>query len=114
MEVKTLWQVILRLFAWTYKFCQSLQSNRLAVAWFGVRGAGGRPVVRQESRRLWPLDALRGAAVVVMVETHVFNAAAAPRLQNAHFSGVWNGFHGLVAPLFFMLTGYALELRPPT
>jgi uncharacterized membrane protein len=109
MEVKIFWQVVLRLFAWTYELCQSLQLNRSAVAWFGLRS-----VARREPGRLWPLDAVRGAAVIVMVETHVFNTAADPGLQNTPFTGVWSGLHGLVAPLFFVVTGYALELKPPT
>lgn len=71
---------------------------------------GFRPSDQKD--RLWPVDVLRGFAVIGMVEAHVYNVSADPILL-AHPLAPWlDALNGLVAPLFFVLTGFVLQLRP--
>jgi uncharacterized membrane protein len=65
-----------------------------------------------QKSRLWPVDALHGLAVVGMVETHVYNVSADPSLLANPLAPLLDALNGLVAPLFFVLTGFILQLRP--
>jgi uncharacterized membrane protein len=61
--------------------------------------------------RLLALDWLRGVAVLVMVECHVFNAVlAAPCRQMAWF-GFLNWLNGFVAPAFLMVSGGVIGIN---
>lgn len=62
--------------------------------------------------RLWPVDVLRGLAVVGMIETHVYNVGADPSLLANPLAPLLDALNGLVAPLFFVLTGFILQLKP--
>ena len=60
--------------------------------------------------RLDWLDLFRGAAVVLMIETHIANTfLAAPQRATAVFWWM-NYFNGLVAPAFLFIAGYAQGL----
>ena len=54
--------------------------------------------------RLRALDWLRGLAVLVMVECHVFNALLAPEYRSATWFGVLNWLNGFVAPAFLLVS----------
>jgi uncharacterized membrane protein len=54
---------------------------------------------------LLALDWLRGIAVLVMVECHVFNAVLAPQYREASWFAFLNWLNGFVAPAFLMVSG---------
>lgn len=64
-------------------------------------------------KRIEFIDLLRGWAVIVMIETHVFNATLLPDLAAGPFSAVLNFINGLVAPSFLFASGmaYAVTTR---
>jgi uncharacterized membrane protein len=66
-------------------------------------------VVEARGRLLW-LDGFRGAAAVLMIETHVVNTFLDQRLRNAGWFGGLNYANGLVAPSFLFIAGFALGL----
>ena len=55
--------------------------------------------------RLLALDWLRGIAVLVMVECHVFNAVLAPQYREASWFAFLNWLNGFVAPAFLLVSG---------
>ena len=55
--------------------------------------------------RLLALDWLRGVAVLVMVECHVFNAVLAPQYREAGWFVFLNWLNGFVAPAFLLVSG---------
>lgn len=55
--------------------------------------------------RLLALDWLRGIAVLVMVECHVFNALLAPEYRNSAWFNFLNYLNGFVAPAFLLVAG---------
>jgi uncharacterized membrane protein len=57
------------------------------------------------------LDLLRGAAVLVMIETHVVNTFLAVSLREAGWFAVLNYINGLVAPSFLFIAGYVQGLE---
>jgi len=59
------------------------------------------------SARLEWLDLYRGAAVLVMIETHVANTFFAPELRASAWFAWLNYVNGLVAPAFLFIAGYA-------
>jgi uncharacterized membrane protein len=61
--------------------------------------------------RLLALDWLRGAAVLVMVECHVFNAVIAPRYREAGWFVFLNWLNGFVAPAFLMVSGGVIGIN---
>ncbi len=67
----------------------------------------------KDQTRLWPLDALRGLATVGMVETHVCNVGRMVSQTQTRGAHAVDFANGLVAPLFFVVTGFALAWRPP-
>ena len=56
--------------------------------------------------RLVFLDLLRGWAVLVMVEVHVFNAFIRPEIREEAWFSVLNYINGLVAPSFIFISGF--------
>lgn len=60
---------------------------------------------RQTSTRLLALDWLRGIAVLVMAECHVFNAVLAPAYRQTAWFGFLNWLNGFVAPAFLLVSG---------
>lgn len=65
-----------------------------------LRSAGGR--LRED----W-LDALRGLAVIGMVETHAVNALLARAWRDESWITALDTVNGLVAPTFLWISGYA-------
>lgn len=65
------------------------------------------------SKRLDFIDLLRGWAVIVMIETHVFNATLIPSLRDGDLFKVITFLNGLVAPSFLFASGlaYAVTTR---
>ncbi|MFZ4618979.1 MAG: heparan-alpha-glucosaminide N-acetyltransferase domain-containing protein [Bacteroidota bacterium] len=64
---------------------------------------------KQKSRFVY-IDLLRGWAVVVMIEVHVFNAFLIPALREEAWFKVLNFINGLVAPSFLFIAGYSFVL----
>jgi uncharacterized membrane protein len=56
--------------------------------------------------RLLFLDLLRGWAVLVMIEVHVFNAFLRPEIRSAAWFSALNYINGLVAPSFITISGF--------
>ena len=64
---------------------------------------------KQKSRYIY-IDLLRGWAVVVMIEVHVFNAFLIPALREEPWFKTLNFINGLVAPSFLFIAGYSFVL----
>jgi uncharacterized membrane protein len=64
---------------------------------------------RSDSRLLW-LDGFRGAAVLLMIETHVVNTFLAKSLRDPMWFGWLNYMNGIVAPSFLFIAGFAVGL----
>ena len=64
-------------------------------------------------KRIEFIDLLRGWAVIVMIQTHVFNATIAPGITDSGFFQVLRFIDGLVAPSFLFASGmaYAVTTR---
>jgi uncharacterized membrane protein len=60
-----------------------------------------------EKTRLLFIDLLRGWALLIMIEVHVFNAFMIPSLRETHWFSVLNFINGLVAPSFLFISGFA-------
>ncbi len=56
------------------------------------------------------IDLLRGWAVIVMIEVHVFNAFLIPSIREESWFSVLNFVNGLVAPSFLFISGYSFVL----
>lgn len=71
------------------------------------------PLHPTPKRRIEFIDLLRGWAVIVMFETHVFNATLAPAITDSPFFQVLKFINGLVAPSFLFASGmaYAVTTR---
>jgi uncharacterized membrane protein len=65
------------------------------------------------ARRIDYIDLLRGWAVIVMIETHVFNATLTSTIKSDGFFGYIAFINGLVAPSFLFASGlaYAITTR---
>jgi uncharacterized membrane protein len=61
--------------------------------------------------RLLALDWLRGFAVLVMAECHVFNALLAPEYRGSAWFSVLNWMNGLVAPAFLLVSGGVMGMN---
>jgi len=59
------------------------------------------------SQRLEWLDLFRGLAVLGMVWTHAANTFLTPELKASHWFETLSSYHGLIAPAFFWIAGYA-------
>lgn len=60
-----------------------------------------------EKPRLQFIDLLRGFAIVIMIEVHVFNALLIPSFKQEGWFIVLNFINGLVAPSFLFISGFA-------
>jgi uncharacterized membrane protein len=60
--------------------------------------------------RLAFIDLLRGWAMLVMIEVHVFNAFFLPEIRTAAWFGVLNFVNGWVAPSFIFISGFVFLL----
>ncbi|MBI3949186.1 MAG: DUF1624 domain-containing protein [Acidobacteria bacterium] len=59
--------------------------------------------------RLLFVDLLRGGALLVMIETHVFNTFLVPQLKETNWFGPLNLINGLVAPSFLFVSGFVFS-----
>jgi uncharacterized membrane protein len=59
------------------------------------------------SQRLEWLDLFRGLAVLGMVWTHAANTFLTPELKASAWFETMTSYHGLIAPAFFWIAGYA-------
>jgi hypothetical protein len=66
-------------------------------------------MTQQKSRYLY-IDLLRGWAVIVMIEVHVFNAFLIQSFRDEAWFKVLNFINGLVAPSFLFIAGYSFVL----
>jgi len=75
-------------------------------------GSPQQPTAGRE-RVVW-IDLFRGAAVLVMIETHVVNTFMATALRAEGWFTVLNYINGLVAPSFLFIAGFVqgMERRP--
>lgn len=64
------------------------------------------PVVKARRERVVWLDFFRGAAVLVMIETHVVNTFLASAMRVESWFTVLNYVNGLVAPSFLFIAGF--------
>lgn len=64
----------------------------------------------QPKSRFLYIDLLRGWAVIVMIEVHVFNAFLIPVFREEAWFKVLNFINGLVAPSFMFIAGYSFVL----
>lgn len=62
------------------------------------------------SNRLVFIDLLRGWAVLVMIEVHVFNAFIVPRMKDEYWFPALNFVNGLVAPAFLFVSGFVFVI----
>jgi uncharacterized membrane protein len=74
-------------------------------------GEGSAPSsATRPSQRVQFVDLLRGWAVIVMIETHCFNATLSPDLAATDLFAVITYINGLVAPSFLFASGMAYAL----
>ena len=64
----------------------------------------------KEKIRFLFVDLLRGWALLVMIEVHVFNTMLMPSLKSTGWFGILNFINGLVAPSFLFISGFAFML----
>ncbi len=65
----------------------------------------GAPPPGRRERLVW-IDLFRGAAVLVMIETHVVNTFLLSILRDWNWFSVLNYVNGLVAPSFLFIAGF--------
>jgi uncharacterized membrane protein len=63
-----------------------------------------------KNKRLLFIDLLRGWALLVMIEVHVFNAFLKPEIKLQSWFGYLNFINGLVAPSFLFISGFAFMI----
>lgn len=64
----------------------------------------------KSKEKIFYLDLLRGWAMVIMVEVHVFNAFLKPEIKKEGWFTVLNFINGMVAPSFIFIAGFAFIL----
>lgn len=64
----------------------------------------------KEKTRYKFIDYLRGWALLVMIEVHVFNSMLIPAIKTEGWFSVLNFINGLVAPSFLFVSGYAFYI----
>jgi uncharacterized membrane protein len=69
-----------------------------------------QPVATASKSRLAFIDFLRGWALLVMIEVHVFNAFILPELKLTSWYHALNFVNGLVAPSFTFISGFVFLL----
>lgn len=63
--------------------------------------------MKKDSPRFIYIDLLRGWALIIMIEVHVFNAFIMPELKETSWFHLLNFVNGLVAPAFLFVSGFA-------
>lgn len=63
-----------------------------------------------EKKRLLFVDLLRGWAIIIMIEVHVFNAFLTEPLRKTYWFAILDYFNGLVAPSFLFISGFIFVL----
>ncbi|MGE5497394.1 MAG: heparan-alpha-glucosaminide N-acetyltransferase domain-containing protein [Syntrophothermus sp.] len=61
-------------------------------------------------KRLAFIDLYRGWAILLMIETHIFNALLSPALKATYGFKVLSFINGLVAPSFLFISGFAFAV----
>jgi uncharacterized membrane protein len=64
----------------------------------------------KEKVRYTFIDLLRGWAILIMIEVHVFNAFLLPELRQTGWFDILTFINGLVAPAFLFVSGFAFEV----
>ena len=67
-------------------------------------------MVLKEKVRYTFIDLLRGWAILIMIEVHVFNAFLLPELKQTDWFDVLTFINGLVAPAFLFVSGFAFAV----
>src|SRR5262245_53171366 len=63
-----------------------------------------------QTKRLFFIDMLRGFAVLVMIEGHIFNSTIQHALRSTKEFHYFDLLHGMVAPSFIFISGFAFAL----
>jgi uncharacterized membrane protein len=63
--------------------------------------------MKKDNTRFIYIDLLRGWALIVMIEVHIFNALMLPSLKDTSWFGLLTFINGLVAPSFLFVSGFA-------
>ncbi len=63
--------------------------------------------MEKEHKRFMFIDLLRGWALIIMIEVHVFNEFLQPSLKETGWFHLLNFINGLVAPAFLFVSGFA-------
>ncbi len=63
--------------------------------------------MKKDNTRFIYIDFLRGWALIIMIEVHVFNAFIIPELKETSWFYPLNFINGLVAPAFLFVSGFA-------
>ena len=64
----------------------------------------------KEKVRYTFIDLLRGWAIILMIEPHVFNTFLLPELKLTGWFGVVSFINGLIAPAFLFVSGFVFEI----
>ena len=64
----------------------------------------------KEKVRFTFIDLLRGWAIIIMIEVHVFNAFLLPELKQTGWFDILTFVNGLVAPAFLFVSGFAFQV----
>jgi uncharacterized membrane protein len=64
----------------------------------------------KENKRFIFIDLLRGWALIIMIEVHVFNTLLHPGLKETTWFHFLNFTNGLVAPSFLFVSGFAFVI----
>jgi len=64
----------------------------------------------KEKVRYTFIDLLRGWAIIIMIEVHVFNAFLLPELKLTGWFDILTFVNGLVAPAFLFVSGFAFQV----
>jgi len=64
----------------------------------------------KEKKRYTFIDLLRGWAILIMIEVHVFNAFLLPELKQTGWFDTLTFINGLVAPAFLFVSGFAFAV----
>ncbi|MBP1683409.1 MAG: Acyltransferase domain protein [Ignavibacteriaceae bacterium] len=64
----------------------------------------------KEKVRYTFIDLLRGWAILIMIEVHVFNAFLLPELRQTGWFDILTFINGLVAPAFLFVSGFAFQV----
>ena len=63
--------------------------------------------MKKDHTRFIYIDLLRGWALIIMIEVHIFNAFLLPPLRETGWFQILNFINGLVAPAFLFVSGFA-------